>query len=106
MKVWFIHAQKPAEIIDVNDSVDEMELEELEPMLSERIEKWSKELVDRGRAEGLIEGELKGKAEGKAEEIQKVAKKMLQKGMSVVEISEITGLSESDILSLCDPNTH
>ena len=36
-------------------------------MLSERIEKWSKELVEKGRARGLVEGENKGKAQGKAE---------------------------------------
>ena len=36
-------------------------------MLSERIEKWSSELVKKGRDEGLVEGELKGKAEGRDE---------------------------------------
>jgi predicted transposase/invertase (TIGR01784 family) len=102
MKVWFIQAQKPAKIIDTNDSINEMELEEIEPMLSERIEKWSKELVDKGR----VEGEAKGKAEGKAEGIQKVAKNLLQKGMPADQVAEVTGLSEEEINALSDSLAH
>ena len=64
MKVWFSRAQKPAKILNEEDAVDEMAFEEIEPMLSERIEKWSKELVEQGHAQGLLEGRSKGKAEG------------------------------------------
>jgi predicted transposase/invertase (TIGR01784 family) len=41
-------------------------------------------------------GKLEGKLEGKIE----IAKGMLSKGMSVSLISEITGLSEEEILRL------
>jgi predicted transposase YdaD len=60
---WYKRAQKSAKIIGDDDAVDEMSPEELEPMFSERIEKWTEEL----RAEGEARGEARGKAEGKAE---------------------------------------
>ncbi len=47
---------------------------------------------EEGKAEGLAEGKLQAKLE--------TAKKLLDKGMSVSEISEITGLSEEEIKSL------
>jgi flagellar biosynthesis/type III secretory pathway protein FliH len=59
MIAWYKRAQKSAKIIGDDDAVDEMSPEELEPMFSERIEKWTEEL--------RAEGEARGKAEGKAE---------------------------------------
>lgn len=60
----------------------------------------------RGKAEGLVEGEAKGKAEGIIEgEIKKakaMAIKMLQKGKSLEEVSEFTGLSAAAIKQLDD----
>ena len=57
-----------------------------------------------GKAEGLAEGMIKGKAEGKAEGIKETqlstARKMLKLGMSVEEISEITGLTKEEIGNL------
>jgi predicted transposase/invertase (TIGR01784 family) len=49
-----------------------------------------------GEAKGRAEGEAKGEAKGKAE----VARSMLARNMSLDLISEVTGLSESAILSL------
>jgi len=46
--------------------------------------------------EGLKDGEDKGKREGKRE----AAKKMLVKGYSVTDISEITGLTKEEIEKL------
>jgi predicted transposase/invertase (TIGR01784 family) len=51
---------------------------------------------DEGLAEGLAEGEAKGKAECKRE----TAVKMLKKGMSLDDISELTGLSQEEITGL------
>ena len=42
----------------------------------------------------------KGLAEGKTEERLELAKKMLEMGLSVVQITEATGLSEEDVLKL------
>ena len=51
---------------------------------------------EEGHAEGLAEGHVKGIAENKKE----TAKKMLEKGISIQDISEITGLSLSGIQAL------
>ena len=51
---------------------------------------------EEGHAEGLAEGHVKGIAENKKE----TAKKMLEKGISIQDISEITGLSLSEIQAL------
>lgn len=45
-----------------------------------------------GRAEGLAEGLAEGRAEAKAE----IARKLLEKGFSFADITEITGLSEEE----------
>jgi len=55
------------------------------------------EIKDEFRAKGLAEAsKAEGKAEGKAE----IAKKCLQKGMSITDINELTGLSKEDIEKL------
>ena len=57
-----------------------------------------------GRAEGVAEGMAKGKAEGKAEGrkegLFEVAKKMLSKGVSVSDVVDLTGLTETEIEAL------
>ena len=65
-----------------------------------------------GKAEGLAEGMIKGKAEGLAEGMEKglaqgiketqlsTARKMLKLGMSIEEISEITGLTKEEVDNL------
>ncbi len=63
--LWFNKAQKPAKILLENDDLD-IYSEEVETMLSERIEKWSYELRAAGEAKGRIEGEAKGRVEGEA----------------------------------------
>ena len=68
--------------------------------------------IAKGKEEGLSEGMIKGKAEGLAEGIEKglaqgikenqlsTARKMLQLGMSIEEISEITGLTKEEVDNL------
>ena len=51
-----------------------------------------------GKQEGLLEGEQKGRIEEKIE----TAKAMLAKGMEMTLISEITNLSETQLLQLKD----
>lgn len=46
------------------------------------------------------EGRAEGKEEGKAEEKQKIARKAKQKGMSLRDIADLTGLSEEEIKTL------
>ena len=61
-----------------------------------------------GRAEGLEQGLAEGRAEGRAEGIKegeqkgtfKIARNLINLGMSVNDISKVTGLSEDEINSL------
>ena len=68
--------------------------------------------IAKGKVEGLSEGMIKGKAEGLAEGMEKglaqgikenqlcTARKMLKLGMSIEEISEITGLTKEEVDNL------
>ena len=52
------------------------------------------------KEEGLAEGREEGLAEGEAKKSLEIAKKMLEMGLSVEQITEATGLSEEDVLKL------
>ncbi len=62
----------------------------------------------KARAEGVAEGMAKGKAEGRAEGrdegrkegLLEVAKKMLSKGVSISDVVDFTGLTESEVVAL------
>ncbi|MDM8528905.1 hypothetical protein QUF58_11950, partial [Anaerolineales bacterium HSG24] len=64
----------------------------------------------KGRAEGIKEGEKKGRAagikegekKGRAEGIRETARNMLQMGFNLDQISQVTGLSRSEIEQLND----
>ena len=56
----------------------------------------------KGKQEGLLEGEQKGRIEGKQEGRIETAKAMLAKGMDMTLISEITNLTEAQLLELRD----
>jgi predicted transposase YdaD len=64
--------------------------------------------MEKGKAEGLAEGKAEGKAEGIAEGLAKgiketqlsTARKMQKLGMTIEEISEITGLTKDEIDNL------
>ena len=66
MKVWFTRAQKPAKLMNEEDAIENMALEEMEPMFEERIQKWTDELIQQGKAEGKAKGKAEGRAEGRA----------------------------------------
>lgn len=50
-----------------------------------------------GKAEGIAEGEARGEARGKAETRLEVARKMLDKGMNIQDICDITGLTPGEV---------
>ena len=64
------------------------------------IAKGKAEGLAEGKAEGLAEGIEKGLAQGIKETLLSTARKMLKLGMSVEEISEITGLTKEEIGNL------
>ena len=55
-----------------------------------------------GKAEGRAEGLAEGHAKGRAEERNELVKKMLEKKMDINLISELTGLTKEEILSIGD----
>ena len=55
---------------------------------------------EEGRTKGIEDGKAEGIAEGKIQEKTDVAFKLKQRGFSVNEIAEITGLLESEIQKL------
>ncbi len=59
-----------------------------------------KGVIDTAFDEGKIEGKKEGKVEGKKEGILEIALKMKSKGLSSKDISELTGLNESEIEKL------
>ena len=56
----------------------------------------------KGKQEGLLEGEQKGRIEGEQKGRIETAKVMLAKGMEMTLISEITNLTEAQLLELRD----
>ena len=78
----------------LEDRVDFKEL------LEEGIARGRAEGRAEGKAEGLAEGMEKGKAEGVKETQLSTARKMLKLGMTIEEISEITGLTKEEIGNL------
>ena len=59
---------------------------------------------EEGREEGLKEGHKKGHAEGRAEGAKQksfdIAQRMLEKGIDIETISELTGLTAEDVSRL------
>ena len=53
-----------------------------------------------GRIEGRVEGRAEGRAEGEINKAKKIASDMKKKCLELSLISELTGLTEDEILSL------
>ncbi len=53
--------------------------------------------LEQGRAEGRMEGRMEGRAEGQLAGKRETARKMLAKGFSIDEVSELTGLSGDEL---------
>jgi hypothetical protein len=92
-----------AESIQLQENIERLYPQE-EEKLMEWMTSWEKEGMIKGKEEGLQEGLLKGKQEGKREGIQEskqeIALKMLEKGLDLEMIEEITGLNSSQISKL------
>ena len=72
--------------------------------LAEGMEKGKAEGIAEGMIKGIVKGKAEGIAEGLAQGIKEnqlsTARKMLQLGMSIEEISEITGLTKEEVDNL------
>ena len=68
--------------------------------MAEGMAKGKAEGMAEGMAKGMTRGMAKGKAEGMAEGQLAIAKRLLEKGYTIPEISELTGLSVADLSQL------
>ena len=59
-----------------------------------------KNSLDTARKEGITKGMAKGMAKGIAKEKTKIAKKLLEIGMPLESIIQVTGLTENEINNL------
>ena len=81
----------------VPDWVGELsQLREVPTMLATTVKQWEQDLVQQGLFKGKQEGLQEGLLQGKRE----TARKLKQKGMSVHEIAELTGLSFDEVQKL------
>jgi predicted transposase/invertase (TIGR01784 family) len=55
------------------------------------------EILQEGRLEGRLEGERKGRLEGEREGKLKVGQQLLQLGMSLSQVAQVTGFSEQEL---------
>ncbi len=81
-------------------NLEKLSQDEHERYLAELREKHvrdQKSIERYGYERGLKEGEKKGRTDGRKEEKLEIAKKLSEKGYSVEQIAEITGLTESEI---------
>ena len=58
--------------------------------------------LEQGRKEGREEGRKEGREEGRKESYKAIARNMLDKGMSVEDVKDLTGLSDEVIIQLRD----
>ena len=59
--------------------------------------------IAKGKKEGRIEGKKEGRIEGRIESLEKTAKKLLERDMSLQDIAEILELSIDRIQALKGP---
>ncbi|BBN99740.1 hypothetical protein [Sporolactobacillus terrae] len=72
--------------------------------IREEVLKWPNSFYDRGKKEGIEQGIEEGIEQGERKAKEQFARKLLQKGMGHAEISELTGLSDKEIIKLEDQN--
>lgn len=96
--------------LDTNDDIygEVKKLEDVKTMFAAKLEKYGEKLrkeamqkgLEKGIQKGIQKGMQKGKREGMREKAMQMAKTLLNKNMSIQEISEITGLSVEEIKKL------
>ncbi|HMB19981.1 MAG TPA: hypothetical protein VKQ10_02850, partial [Spirochaetota bacterium] len=104
--------------LDTNDDIygEVKRLEDVKTMFAAKLEKYGEKLrkeamqkglekglqkgLEKGMQKGIQKGMQKGKREGMREKALQMAKTLLNKNMSIQEISEITGLSVEEIKKL------
>ena len=71
--------------------------------LADLREKWEMDYVtgiECAEKKGISKGREEGRKQGEKENKRKIAKKLLEMGMEITKISEVTGLSDEEIRKL------
>uniref|UniRef100_A0A7C3E3G5 Rpn family recombination-promoting nuclease/putative transposase n=1 Tax=Gracilinema caldarium TaxID=215591 RepID=A0A7C3E3G5_9SPIR len=87
---------------------EQLDPKEAPTMLATNLKKWEQELIQqglqegmfKGKQEGLQEGIQQGFYEGERRKALSTAKKLKQKGLTIPEIAEVTGLSVEEVEKL------
>jgi predicted transposase/invertase (TIGR01784 family) len=77
-------------------------LSEVRPMLAQLADKLREEGREEGREQGLEKGRKEGTVRGSLEARTEIARRLLAKGMSNADVSEITGLSVEAVAALAN----
>lgn len=74
-----------------------VKLAEYSPQHREQLMTIAEWLAEKGRKQGVVQGMEKGEALGRREEAVKIARNMLNAGLSVTLITQLTGLTADDL---------
>ena len=86
----------------IEKAVKRLKLASMDPETRMQYEAREKALKDIASiyGDGVEDGRIEGKLEGKIEGKQEVARKMLERGLDIEDIVELTGLSYSEVIEL------
>lgn len=88
------------------NEVEERKLEEAMGKIDEKEARKMIEITTSWEEKGRVKGKTEGKVEGELAARRAVVRKMLQRGMTLKEIAEITELSADEILRVKDESNH
>ena len=88
-----VYLKRSADPMDLHDVQSGSEV----TMLSKNVERW----IEEWKAEGKVEG----KAEGE-EKLRRVAMRLIESGMPLSQVAQITDLSEEELTKISSSTTH
>jgi predicted transposase/invertase (TIGR01784 family) len=75
----------------------QLDAKEAPTMLATNLKKWEEELIRQGLQQGIFKGKQEGFYEGEKHKALSTARKLKEKGLSIPEIAEVTGLSIEEV---------
>ena len=79
------------------------ELEEMNAMLEENVDRWMDKCRQEGRVEGRVEGRAEGRAEGRVEERREIVARMMRSNLTKSQIASFLSISEAELHDLIVP---
>jgi predicted transposase/invertase (TIGR01784 family) len=75
----------------------QLDAKEAPTMLATNLKKWEQELIQQGLQQGIFKGKQEGFYEDEKHKALSTARKLKEKGLSIPEIAEVTGLSIEEV---------